>query len=128
MYMRCDAMFARQDILYRRLAKKYGVEFVEYPERELPNISAEQILADACYDIYVYGCDLDCLIGACNDTAGDVLDLMMRAMVDNSDDYDADWFPLIATKSIRDKIRWDIVADLYTAKCVDDYVEVMFDE
>ena len=33
-YQACDGSFKRHDKLYRKLAKKYGIVFVEYPERK----------------------------------------------------------------------------------------------
>lgn len=34
-YVKCDASFKKQDKLYRKLAEKYGVKFVEYPAEEV---------------------------------------------------------------------------------------------
>ena len=40
-----------------------------------------------------------------------VEDLYLTMMEDGSDDYDADWFALVATEGIRDTIDWNYCAE-----------------
>lgn len=49
-------------------------------------------------------------------TAADVQHYWLDMMEDFSDEYDADWYPLIATPAIFSTINWSFIAIKYAEK------------
>ena len=88
--------------------------------------TAERILAEAYYDIYLLGCDLETCQSATASTGAEIRDNMLRAVEDNAEEYDQDWFPLVATPGIERQIAWDEIAEVIVDRCIDDVLDCLF--
>lgn len=87
-----------------------------------------KVIADAYYLLYLYGNEVEDLLSRTRGTRGHWIRTdMLRAVQDNADEnYDTDWFGLVATPGIERQIPWEEVARLVEEMCADDVIASLF--
>jgi hypothetical protein len=95
------------------------------------NHIAEHLIADTWYARYIYGEDMSTdevsnLITTLK--AQDIETEMLRAMYSDPEQYDEDWFPIIATKGIRNQLNWNLVLEFAVDEIVNDEIRILFSD
>jgi len=89
---------------------------------------ATQIVCDMLMDYNFYGIGWDSDYIVPFETAEGVKEDALQRMEEDADEYyESDWFPLVATKSIRDTIDWNYIAQKHNDEVYRTNVWLMFD-
>lgn len=78
------------------------------------NRATEIVLEIAEGELLAWGFDADTVW-----SGDDIYNFFLQLMEDHADDYDADWFPIVATPSIRKTVDWAEIGKIVTQKNVE---------
>jgi hypothetical protein len=93
------------------------------------NSTAEHLIVETWFCAFASGTcpgSLESDVKWANKCPTEILDDMIALMEDNPEDYDEDWYPLIATRGIRNQLNWNLIGLLAQERLVDDIIKQMF--